>query len=94
MKSQDFLKKLKFIFFLLIVSFSMIGCNEKYPYTSKSEKKKMVKKAEYDTKVEMEIEKRIAILTDLVGKGDKKAYKELEEWQIIFVESFAEMFKF
>lgn len=88
------MKKISFLLILIILSIFVVACNEKYPYTNKSDKKKMVKKAEYDSQVEGEIEKRISILTNLAIQGDKKAFKELEEWQIIFVESFGENFQF
>lgn len=93
---------MKKIFVLLVMVLSLVACGEKFPYTSKSSKEKMLKefkvaveKAEKsgDKKdIQIAFEKMgeiIKVATELEKRssnGDEKAKEELDKWDEIIKE--------
>ena len=87
---------MKKIFILMIMVLGLVACGEKFPYTSQSNKEKMVKellvaiekaqktKDQNDTQVAMEkMGEIIKIITELEKRsssGDEKAKEELDKW--------------
>ena len=87
---------MKKIFILIVMVFGLVACGEKFPYTSQSNKEKMIKelqvaiekaeKTKDDKDVQVVMEKMgeiIKIATELEkrsSEGDKKAKEELDKW--------------
>ena len=87
---------MKKILILIVMVFGLVACGEKFPYTSQSNKEKMIKelqvaiekaeKTKDDKDVQVVMEKMgeiIKIATELEKRseaGDKKAEEELEKW--------------
>ena len=87
---------MKKIFILMIMVLGLVACGEKFPYTSQSNKEKMIKelqvaiekaeKTKDDKDVQVVMEKMgeiIKIATELEkrsSEGDKKAKEELDKW--------------
>jgi len=87
---------MKKIFILMIMVLGLVACGEKFPYTSQSNKEKMIKelqvaiekaektKDEKDAQVAFEkMGEIIEIATELEkrsSEGDKKAKEELDKW--------------
>ena len=87
---------MKKILILIIMVFGLVACGEKFPYTSKSNKEKMIKelqvaiekaeKTKDDKDVQVVMEKMgeiIKIATELEkrsSEGDEKAKEELDKW--------------
>ena len=87
---------MKKIFILMIMVLGLVACGEKFPYTSQSNKEKMIKelqvaiekaeKTKDDKDVQVVMEKMgeiIKIATELEKKsseGDEKAKEELDKW--------------
>ena len=87
---------MKKILILIVMTFGLVACGEKFPYTSKSNKEKMIKelqvaiekaektKDEKDAQVAFEkMGEIIEIATELEkrsSEGDKKAKEELDKW--------------
>ena len=87
---------MKKVFILMIMVLGLVACGEKFPYTSQSNKEKMVKellvaiekaqktKDQNDTQVAMEkMGEIIKIITELEKRsssGDEKAKEELDKW--------------
>ena len=87
---------MKKIFILIVMVFGLVACGEKFPYTSQSNKEKMIKelqvaiekaektKDEKDAQVAFEkMGEIIEIATELEkrsSEGDKKAKEELDKW--------------
>ena len=87
---------MKKIFILIVMIFGLVACGEKFPYTSQSNKEKMIKelqvaiekaeKTKDDKDVQVVMEKMgeiIKIATELEkrsSEGDKKAKEELDKW--------------
>ena len=81
---------------LIVMTFGLVACGEKFPYTSQSNKEKMIKelqvaiekaektKDEKDAQVAFEkMGEIIEIATELEkrsSEGDKKAKEELDKW--------------
>ncbi|EJU08268.1 hypothetical protein [Fusobacterium hwasookii] len=93
---------MKKIFILMIMVLGLVACGEKFPYTSQSNKEKMIKelqvaiekaeKTKDDKDVQVVMEKMgeiIKIATELEkrsSEGDKKAKEELDKWEKILKE--------
>ena len=93
---------MKKILILLIMVFGLVACGEKFPYTSKSDKEKMLKefqvaaekadKTTDDKDIQMAMEKMgeiIKIATELEKRssdGDEKAKEELKKWDDVIKE--------
>ena len=93
---------MKKIFILIVMVFGLVACGEKFPYTSQSNKEKMIKELQVaiekaqktqdqeDTKVAMEkMGEIIKIITELEKRsssGDEKAKEELDKWEKILKE--------
>ena len=93
---------MKKIFILMIMVLGLVACGEKFPYTSQSNKEKMIKelqvaiekaeKTKDDKDVQVVMEKMgeiIKIATELEKKsseGDEKAKEELDKWDKILKE--------
>ena len=93
---------MKKILILLIMVFGLVACGEKFPYTSKSDKEKMLKefqvaaekadKTKDDKDIQIAMEKMgeiIKIATELEkrsSEGDEKAKEELDKWDKILKE--------
>lgn len=93
---------MKKIFILMIMVLGLVACGEKFPYTSQSNKEKMIKelqvaiekaeKTKDDKDVQVVMEKMgeiIKIATELEkrsSEGDKKAKEELDKWDKILKE--------
>ena len=74
----------KNLLFGMLLTFLLIGCGEKIPTISKTEKEKMIMaKDEATQKKVVEI---IDELKKLKEEGNKKASKELAEWQEVKLE--------
>ena len=87
---------MKKIFILMIMVLGLVACGEKFPYTSQSNKEKMIKelqvaiekaeKTKDDKDVQVAMEKMgeiIKIATELEkrsSEGDEKAKEELDKW--------------
>lgn len=87
---------MKKIFILMIMVLGLVACGEKFPYTSQSNKEKMIKelqvaiekaeKTKDDKDAQVAFEKMgeiIKIATELEkrsSEGDKKAKEELDKW--------------
>ena len=87
---------MKKILILIVMTFGLVACGEKFPYTSQSNKEKMIKelqvaiekaektKDEKDAQVAFEkMGEIIEIATELEkrsSEGDKKAKEELDKW--------------
>ena len=87
---------MKKILILIVMVFGLVACGEKFPYTSQSNKEKMIKelkvamekaeetKSEKDAQVLLEkMGEIIKISTELEkrsSEGDKKAKEELDKW--------------
>ena len=87
---------MKKIFILMIMVLGLVACGEKFPYTSQSNKEKMIKelqvaiekaeKTKDNKDVQVVMEKMgeiIKIATELEkrsSEGDKKAKEELDKW--------------
>ena len=87
---------MKKILILIVVVFGLVACGEKFPYTSQSNKEKMIKelqvaiekaeKTKDDKDAQVAFEKMgeiIKIATELEkrsSEGDKKAKEELDKW--------------
>ena len=87
---------MKKILILIVMTFGLVACGEKFPYTSQSNKEKMIKelqvaiekaeKTKDDKDVQVVMEKMgeiIKIATELEkrsSEGDKKAKEELDKW--------------
>ena len=93
---------MKKILILLIMVFGLVACGEKFPYTSKSDKEKMLKefqvaaekadKTKDDKDIQIAMEKMgeiIKIATELEKRssdGDEKATEELKKWDDVIKE--------
>ena len=93
---------MKKIFILMIMVLGLVACGEKFPYTSQSNKGKMIKelqvaiekaeKTKDDKDVQVVMEKMgeiIKIATELEkrsSEGDEKAKEELDKWDKILKE--------
>ena len=93
---------MKKILILIVMTFGLVACGEKFPYTSQSNKEKMAKELlvaiekaqetrnEKDTQVAMEkmgeIIKIISELEKRSSSGDEKAKEELDKWEKILKE--------
>ena len=64
---------MKKLVMLILLSLSLVACGEKFPYTSKSEKIKLLK--EYQE-----------AYNKLDESADEKASKEIEEWNKLVIE--------
>ena len=87
---------MKKILILIVMIFGLVACGEKFPYTSQSNKEKMIKelqvaiekaeKTKDDKDAQVAFEKMgeiIKILTELEKRsssGDEKAKEELDKW--------------
>ena len=87
---------MKKILILIVMIFGLMACGEKFPYTSQSNKEKMIKelqvaiekaeKTKDDKDAQVAFEKMgeiIKIATELEkrsSEGDKKAKEELDKW--------------
>ena len=87
---------MKKIFILIVMVFGLVACGEKFPYTSQSNKEKMIKelqvaiekaeKTKDDKDAQVAFEKMgeiIKIVTELEkrsSEGDEKAKEELDKW--------------
>ena len=87
---------MKKIFILIVMVFGLVACGEKFPYTSQSNKEKMIKelqvaiekaeKTKDDKDAQVAFEKRgeiIKIVSELEkrsSEGDEKAKEELDKW--------------
>ena len=87
---------MKKILILIVMIFGLVACGEKCPYTSQSNKEKMIKelqvaiekaeKTKDDKDAQVAFEKMgeiIKIATELEkrsSEGDKKAKEELDKW--------------
>ena len=87
---------MKKILILIVMVFGLVACGEKFPYTSQSNKEKMIKelqvaiekaeKTKDDKDVQVVMEKMgeiIKIATELEkrsSEGDEKAKEELDKW--------------
>ena len=87
---------MKKILILIVMVFGLVACGEKFPYTSQSNKEKMIKelqvaiekaektKDEKDAQIAFEkMGEIIEIATELEkrsSEGDKKAKEELDKW--------------
>ena len=93
---------MKKILILIVMVFGLVACGEKFPYTSQSNKEKMIKelqvaiekaeKTKDDKDVQVVMEKKgeiIKIATELEkrsSEGDEKAKEELDKWDKILKE--------
>ena len=93
---------MKKILILMVMVLGLVGCGEKFPYTSQRDKEKMSKELlvaiekaqktqdQEDTKVAMEkMGEIIKIITELEKRsssGDEKAKEELDKWEKILKE--------
>ena len=87
---------MKKILILVVMVFGLVACGEKFPYTSQSNKEKMIKelqvaiekaeKTKDDKDAQVAFEKMgeiIKIVSELEkrsSEGDKKAKEELDKW--------------
>ena len=87
---------MKKIFILIVMVFGLVACGEKFPYTSQSNKEKMIKelqvaiekaeKTKDDKDAQVAFEKMgeiIKIISELEKRsssGDEKAKEELDKW--------------
>ena len=87
---------MKKILILIVMVFGLVACGEKFPYTSQSNKEKMIKelqvaiekaektKDDKDAQVAFEkmgeIMKIVSELEKRSSEGDKKAKEELDKW--------------
>ena len=87
---------MKKILILIVMIFGLVACGEKFPYTSQSNKEKMIKELQVDIEkaektkddkdAQVAFEKMgeiIKIATELEkrsSEGDKKAKEELDKW--------------
>ena len=87
---------MKKILILIVMVFGLVACGEKFPYTSQSNKEKMIKelqvaiekaeKTKDDKDAQVAFEKMgeiIKIVSELEkrsSKGDEKAKEELDKW--------------
>lgn len=87
---------MKKIFILMIMVLGLVACGEKFPYTSQSNKEKMIKelqvaiekaeKTKDDKDAQVAFEKMgeiIKIVSELEkrsSEGDEKAKEELDKW--------------
>ena len=87
---------MKKILILIVMVFGLVACGEKFPYTSQSNKEKMIKelqvaiekaeKTKDDKDAQVAFEKMgeiIKIVTELEkrsSEGDEKAKEELDKW--------------
>ena len=93
---------MKKILILIVMIFGLVACGEKFPYTSQSNKEKMIKelqvaiekaeKTKDDKDAQVAFEKMgeiIKIVTELEkrsSEGDEKAKEELDKWDKILKE--------
>ena len=83
---------------LILLSLSLVACGEKFPYTSKSEKVKLLKEYQEaynkldesaDEKETDKVFEKAQITKELEKRswdGDEKASKEIEEWNKLVIE--------
>lgn len=87
---------MKKMFMLFLMVFALVACGEKFPYTSKSEKVKILRDYQEalnkfeETNSEKDMSKAYEKLSELLkianeleersSNGDTKALKEIEEW--------------
>ena len=93
---------MKKILILIVMIFGLVACGEKFPYTSQSNKEKMIKelqvaiekaeKTKDDKDAQVAFEKMgeiIKIVSELEkrsSEGDEKAKEELDKWDKILKE--------
>jgi len=93
---------MKKILILIVMVFGLVACGEKFPYTSKSNKEKMLKEFEVaaEKAEKTNDEKDIQVAFEKMGEiikiaeeldkrssnGDKKAKKELDKWDEVIKE--------
>ena len=93
---------MKKIFILIVMVFGLVACGEKFPYTSQSNKEKMIKelqvaiekaeKTKDDKDAQVAFEKMgeiIKIVSELEkrsSEGDEKAKEELDKWDKMITE--------
>lgn len=93
---------MKKILILIVMVFGLVACGEKFPYTSQSNKEKMIKelqvaiekaeKTKDDKDAQVAFEKMgeiIKIVSELEkrsSEGDEKAKEELDKWDKILKE--------
>ena len=93
---------MKKILILIIMVFGLVACGEKFPYTSKSNKEKMLKEFEVaaekaeKTNDEKDIQVAFEKMAEIIkiaeeldkrsSNGDKKAKEELDKWDEVIKE--------
>ena len=93
---------MKKILILIVMIFGLVACGEKFPYTSQSNKEKMIKelqvaiekaektKDDKDAQVAFEKMGEIIKIAEELDKrssnGDKKAKEELDKWDEVIKE--------
>lgn len=93
---------MKKILILIVMVFGLVACGEKFPYTSKSNKEKMLKEFEVaaEKAEKTNDEKDIQVAFEKMGEiikiaeeldkrslnGDKKAKEELDKWDEVIKE--------
>ena len=93
---------MKKILILVVMVFGLVACGEKFPYTSQSNKEKMIKelqvaiekaektKDDKDAQVAFEKMGEIIKIAEELDKrssnGDKKAKEELDKWDEVIKE--------
>ena len=93
---------MKKILILIVMVFGLVACGEKFPYTSKSNKEKMLKEFEVaaEKAEKTNDEKDIQVVFEKMGEiikiaeeldkrssnGDKKAKEELDKWDEVIKE--------
>ena len=65
----------------MLLTFLLIGCGEKIPTTSKSEKEKIVTSFNKDENARKKYIEITSELEKLIKDGNEKAEKELKEWE-------------
>ena len=65
----------------MLLTFLLIGCGEKIPTTSKSEKEKIVTSFSKDENARKKYIEITSELEKLIKDGNEKAEKELKEWE-------------
>ena len=71
----------KNLLFGMLLTFLLIGCGEKIPTTSKSEKEKIVTSFSKDENARKKYIEITSELEKLAKDGNEKAEKELKEWE-------------
>ena len=93
---------MKKILILIVMVFGLVACGEKFPYTSKSNKEKMLKEFEVaaekaeKTNDEKDIQVAFEKMSEIIkiaeeldkrsSNGDKKAKEELDKWDEVIKE--------